>query len=99
MSPMSDQPVTMAVLTRFHRDVLLPDVERVVERVVGALEQRMDARFDAVYGHFDAVYSRFEVFERDGWLCARAQVAAGDSAGCATASRVRLRGSPDSKRQ
>ncbi len=46
-------------LTRFHRDVVLPDIERVV----GALEERVNARFDSVVGHFDAMYQRFERLE------------------------------------
>jgi hypothetical protein len=61
MSPMSDQPLTLAVLAQFHRDVILPDVERVV----GALELRMDARFSAVDGHFDAIYHRFDRLETE----------------------------------
>jgi chromosome segregation ATPase len=61
MSAMSDQPLTLAVLAQFHRDVILPDVERVV----GALESRMNARFDDVYGHFDAVYRRFDRLETE----------------------------------
>lgn len=38
MNPMSDQPVTLAVLTQFYREVMLPDVERVINeiRVTGA---------------------------------------------------------------
>jgi chromosome segregation ATPase len=58
MSAMSDQPVTLAVLAQFHRDVVLPDVERVV----GALERRMDARFNA---HLDAIYQRFDRLEAE----------------------------------
>jgi hypothetical protein len=61
MSAMSDQPLTLAVLARFHRDVILPDVERVM----GALELRMNGRFDDVHGHFDAVYRRFDRLETE----------------------------------
>jgi hypothetical protein len=62
MSAMSDQPLTLAVLAQFHRDVILPDVERVV----GAVESRMNARFDDVCGHFDAVYRRFDRLDQIG---------------------------------
>jgi hypothetical protein len=62
MSAMSDQPLTLAVLAQFHREVILPDVERVV----GALEARMNARFHDVYGHFDAVYHRFDRLDEIG---------------------------------
>jgi predicted nucleic acid-binding Zn-ribbon protein len=58
MSAMSDPPVTLSVLAQFHRDVILPDVERVV----GAL---MDVRLAAVWGHFDAIYQRFERLESE----------------------------------
>jgi chromosome segregation ATPase len=61
MSAMSDQPLTLAVLAQFHRDVILPDVERVV----GALESRINARFDDVSGHFAAVYRRFDRLETE----------------------------------
>jgi hypothetical protein len=57
---MADQPVTLAVLARFHRDVILPDLERVV----GALfEQRFVPRLDAIDAHFDAIYQRFDRLE------------------------------------
>ena len=36
-------------LMRFHREIVLPDIERVV----GALEHRMNARFDEMNGRFD----------------------------------------------
>ena len=49
MSPMSaDQPVTLGQLTtalaRFHRDVILPDVQRVVQEVVTESEKRLESR-------------------------------------------------------
>lgn len=36
-----------------HRDVILPDVERVVRPAVGELYLEMDAHFDAVYPRLD----------------------------------------------
>jgi chromosome segregation ATPase len=51
---MSDELVT--VLARFHREVVLPDIERVVADRVAAL---VNPRFDAIDGHFDAIYQRF----------------------------------------
>ena len=41
------------ILTRFHREVVLPDVRRIVGEVVGDLEGRMNAHFDAIYQRFD----------------------------------------------
>ena len=58
MSAMSDQPVTLSVLAQFHREVILPDIERVVAGLV-------NGRFDAIDDHFDAVYHRFERLETD----------------------------------
>jgi chromosome segregation ATPase len=59
---MSDQPLTFAVLARFHREVILPDVERIV----GALfEQRINPRLDAIDAHFDAIYQRFDRLETE----------------------------------
>jgi len=62
MSPMSDQPVTLAVLTtalaQFHREIILPDIESVVERLI-------TPRFDEMNGHFDAIYHKLEKLETD----------------------------------
>ena len=58
---MSDQPLTMAVLAQFHRDVILPDIERVV----GALKVRIDARFTALDRHFAAIHQRFDRLETE----------------------------------
>lgn len=41
------------VLTRFHREVLLPDVKRIVDEAVGDLRAELNAHFDAVYQRFD----------------------------------------------
>ena len=35
---MSDQPVTLAVLAQFYREVMLPDFERVIEKAASAIE-------------------------------------------------------------
>ena len=52
----------VSVLARFHREVVLPDIERVVaERVAGLV----NPRFDAIDGHFDSVYHRLERLETE----------------------------------
>jgi chromosome segregation ATPase len=38
---MSDQPVTLAVLAKFHRDVIVPDIQRIVGDAVSASEGRL----------------------------------------------------------
>jgi cell division protein FtsB len=50
-----DRPITLSVLAKFHRDMILPEFVRITERL-----ERMDSRFDVVYGHFDAIYQRFD---------------------------------------
>ena len=41
------------ILTRFHREVVLPDIRRIVDQVVGDLEGRMNAHFDEISRRFD----------------------------------------------
>jgi chromosome segregation ATPase len=54
---MSDQQSLAAVLAKFHREVILPDVERVVDAL---LDRRVMPRFDAIDRHFDGIYHRFD---------------------------------------
>jgi len=58
MSPMSDQSVTLATLAKFHREVILPDIERVVERLT-------KPRFDQIDGHFDAIFHKLDKLETE----------------------------------
>jgi chromosome segregation ATPase len=62
MSAMSDQPVTLAVLAQFHREVILPDVERMVDAL---LDRRVQPRFDAIDQHLDALYHGLERLETE----------------------------------
>ncbi len=66
MSPMSDQPVTLAVLTtalaQFHREIVLPDMHRVFEDL---FERRMKPRFDEIDGHFDVIYHKLDKLETE----------------------------------
>jgi chromosome segregation ATPase len=45
---MSDQPLTLGVLAEFHRAVILPDVQRVVQELVTASERRMMTHIDGL---------------------------------------------------
>lgn len=51
---MSDQPLTLAVLAEFHRDVILPDTRRLVfeavQEVIGPIERRLLTQIDGL-GH------------------------------------------------
>jgi chromosome segregation ATPase len=62
MSPMSDQPITLAMLAQFHRDVLLPDMHRVFEV---QFERLVKPRFDEIDGHFDAIYHKLDKLETE----------------------------------
>ena len=55
----------LPILTRFHREVLIPDVTRIVGEAVDALKQRINTRFDEVNGHFDGIYQRFDRLETE----------------------------------
>jgi chromosome segregation ATPase len=55
---MGDEPVTFSTLLRFHREVLVPDVERIV----GATEQRLR---DEMQTGFDALAQRLERLETE----------------------------------
>src|SRR5262245_50252612 len=46
------------ILTRFHRDVLLPEFRQIVRDEVGSLRVEVTA-------HFDAIYKRFEKLETE----------------------------------
>ena len=48
------------ILTRFHREIVLPDIERVV----GGLRDEMNDRFAAQDAHFDAICQRFDRLAR-----------------------------------
>ena len=55
----------LPILTRFHREVVIPDVKRVVQEAFDALEQRINTRFDEVNGHFDRICQRFDRLEAE----------------------------------
>lgn len=51
----------LPILTRFHREILLPDMKRLVEES----EQRIGTRFDDLSGHFDKTYQRLDRLESE----------------------------------
>ncbi len=51
----------LPILTRFHREVVLPDMQRLV----GGLREELNGRFTALDGHFDAIYQRFDRLETE----------------------------------
>jgi len=54
----------LSVLTRFHREVVLPDIEQIVttrlETSIGALRNEMLSHFDAIYKRFDRFESEYQ---------------------------------------
>jgi chromosome segregation ATPase len=59
---MSEQPITLSVLMRCHRKVFLPDVERIVSRAVGRLEQRLRDEMRTLH---DSLLVKFERLETE----------------------------------
>ena len=59
---MPDDPITLATLTQFHREVLLPDVQRIVDGAVLGVETRLR---DEMHAGFDAVYQRLDRLETE----------------------------------
>ncbi len=54
-----------SVLTRFHREIVVPDIERIVGDVVGGLDSKVTALRDEMLSHFDAMYKRFDLLESE----------------------------------
>lgn len=52
-------------LMRFHREIALPDVERLLDTRIGRVDERIDALADQMLTHFDAIYVRFERLESE----------------------------------
>ena len=59
---MSDDPITLATLTQFHREVLLPDVQRIVTTAVDDCERRLR---DEMHTGFDALAQRLDRLETE----------------------------------
>jgi len=58
---MSDQPLTLIVLAQFHRQVILPDVERTLGQAVAGSERRLR---DEIRTLQDAVLKRLDELEK-----------------------------------
>ncbi len=54
-----ERPVTWSDLVRFHREMLVPDIERVLDARLAPIYRR----FDDVDSHFDAIYQRLDRVE------------------------------------
>ena len=54
---MADEPLTLAALAKFNREVLAPQF--------GQIEKRLDRLDGQMLGHFDAIYQRFDKLETE----------------------------------
>jgi hypothetical protein len=57
---MSDQPLTLIVLAQFHRQVILPDIERVVGGAEARLRNEMHTLHDFVLTRLDRLETEYE---------------------------------------
>ena len=51
----------LPMLTRFHRELIVPDMKRVVGEAIDALEQRMNGHYGAIYQRFDKLESEYQM--------------------------------------
>jgi predicted nucleic acid-binding Zn-ribbon protein len=62
---MADQPITLAALAKFHQEVLLPDVKRIVreevQREVGAHRNETQTAFDAIFQRMDRLETEYHM--------------------------------------
>ena len=52
----------LTVLAKFHREVVVPDIERAIK---APLEARISGLRDEMLSHFDAIYKRFDRLESE----------------------------------
>jgi predicted nuclease with TOPRIM domain len=60
---MADEPLTLAVLARFHREVIVPDIERAVGNATSGLRDEMHGLFDALSKHIDSLETEYEMLK------------------------------------
>jgi hypothetical protein len=53
------------VLMRFHREVVVPDIERIVDDRIGSVDGRVAGLRNETLTHFDEVYKRFDRLETE----------------------------------
>jgi predicted nucleic acid-binding Zn-ribbon protein len=60
---MSDQPLTLAVLAQFHRQVILPDIERIVAATEHRLRDEVHVLQDFVLKRLDRLENEYEAIK------------------------------------
>ena len=56
-----NRPITLSVLAKFHRDVILPDIQRVVGDAERRLRDEMHSGFDAVAQRLDRLETEYHM--------------------------------------
>lgn len=56
----------LSFLTRFHREVVVPDIERIVDAKIAPLRDEMLANFDAVFKRLDRLENQVFARSRSG---------------------------------
>lgn len=54
-----------STLLRFHREIVIPDIERIVGTSIGGVREEIKALRNEMLSHFDAVYKRFDRLESE----------------------------------
>ena len=60
---MSDEPLTLAVLAQFHRQVILPDIERIVGSTETRLRDEIQTLHDVVLKRLDRLEIEYEMIK------------------------------------
>lgn len=53
------------VLMQFHREVVVPDIRRIVGEAVGVIDLKLTSFRNETLSNFDAVYTRFDRLESE----------------------------------
>jgi len=61
MSPMSDQPLTLGVLAQFHRDIIVPDIQRIVSESESRLRNEMRTFHDEILHRLTKLESEYHL--------------------------------------
>jgi len=58
---MGDEPVTFSTLLRFHREILVPEVERIIGVTEQRLRHEMQTGFDALAQRLDRLETEYQM--------------------------------------
>ena len=61
MPAMSDEPMTLAVLAQFHRDVILPDLQRAIGDQVSGADQHLTTQIERLWDALLGTREKLEI--------------------------------------